>query len=276
MDIYIEYAIIDNLLLDYILFLATSLTLKMNRKISRLLLCSAIATIVAIIIPILCQSLPTILIAVIKLICAPLLCLPLCYKDRMSRYVWSIMIFVAYTILLGGTIYAIMLFTNNYMPSSVALTYSASVPIGVYLLAMLLFGYLVANIVKYIISVRHIAKFEYTATFSIMHKQFSVQSFLDSGNTLMYRDKAVCFVLDRQLCKRLGALISQGIATNQLKLEYVPFSTVAGKGATVAIQVDDFTICGATSTIYLALSKGENRGYSIMINSYLLPQGEPV
>ncbi|MEG1527912.1 MAG: sigma-E processing peptidase SpoIIGA [Clostridia bacterium] len=258
MEVYIEYAIIDNFAFDYLLFYCVNKTLKLKKGVWHITLCSLLGVAFALSLPLL--KLNGILLFLVKSVVGVSLCLLFTLKRSKLLKIYSILLFFAYTFVLGGVLLALIYAVGDFSFGSATLNYSSNIPIGIYLVAIAIFTYLVYSVTTYINKARHQAKFKYSVSLVVFGKTYSVDAFLDSGNSLTYLGRAVCFVFCKYLCKSIGKQIAEQISCGNKVLEKITYSTVSGQKTSYAVLA---TINKQEN--YIILSK-RNSEHDIILN----------
>lgn len=181
MTVYIEYAILDNFLVDYLLLYLSAVLLKVKYKKLRLIFASAIGTAVAVVLPII--SVPPVVAFLIKISLAAVMALVAVRYRRFIDYVKYLNAFLLSTFVLGGAVIAICSLVG--IPYDVQAYYSNKmIPIGVNLLCgYLAFGF-VKRLVKRVTTSVEIAADLYDVEIFINDYRFTAVALFDSGNRL--------------------------------------------------------------------------------------------
>ena len=220
MNVYIEYVIADNLVIDTLLLWAATVTLKIPYRKFRVVLGGAVGAACAVV-SVYVSGFWTYLV---KTAC--LVCMCIVTVGFGKKLFWHILLTTAYTFVLGGAIVGLFnLFNIDYLTPSGEF-YQMRVPLFVYVLAVALMGFVCYSIAVYVKQVKkfapHIAKITV-----ILDKQYCLTGFCDSGNTLMHDGVPVCFVT-----KRFAGFT-----------DYFAQQVLAGK----AVDVQVTTVTGSTS-----------------------------
>ncbi len=265
MAVYIEYAILDNLVFDFCILFALAKTLHLNASFLKIALCSAIAAAFAVIIPLL--SLPSWLLLAVKTFFGPFICLLLCKKSEKRKIVWSILLFYAYTFVLGGAVLALLFALCDFSFENAALFYTSKLPMGVYLLALMVFCYFAYNLVKYLRGLRITASLEKTAVLDVYGIKIKTQGFIDSGNLARQEGIPLCFALDKRLCRKIGQIAASLIAQGQKPLKRISCVTVGGCERFLNALLCQAEVEGKRLTCYVALSKskGSAAPYALLL-----------
>ncbi len=182
MQVYIEYVIIDNLIIDYLLL---SLSLRVsNCKTNkfRLFLSSLIGTVVAVIMPLL--NIDNIYLIMIKLVLAILMCYIAGSFLSFKKYFITFLSFLGFTFLSGGVIIAIFYLSDVDYTKGFNFNYNGIFPIGVTILIMYALYFALKNLITKLLKIKSINPFIRKCIVVVKGKRFSVIGFIDSGNRL--------------------------------------------------------------------------------------------
>lgn len=187
MNVYVEYVILDNFVIDTLLLWAVALTLKIHVKIYRLILGGLVGAACAV---------ASVFVSgfwtyVVKTACLLLMCIVTVGFGK--KLFWYILLTVAYTFVLGGAIVGLFnLFKVDYLTDSGEF-YQMRVPLFVYALAVAVTGFLCYSIVIYVKQLKKVAPY-LTKVVATLDKEYKLSGFCDSGNTLTHEGIPVCFV----------------------------------------------------------------------------------
>ena len=158
-----------------------------------------------------------------------------------------------------------------------AFTYSATVPVGLYVAGVALFAELVFNVVRYISSAKKRSAFMRRVKLAVGGRTFLLNGYVDSGNLLESDGLPVCFVLDKRLSRFATELLAQSItlpsAKTDEKFKVIFYETVAGaRQRAYAFKPDLFEVEDKPKEVYVALAgKKMRKGgqFDILLNSSL-------
>ena len=137
MEVYVEYVIIDNLIIDFLLLKLSTKTVQVRSSLIRLLLSSVIGTVVAVIMPLF--TLNNVLQVMVKLLLSITMCLISAKTDSLKKHIVNFLFFVFYTFLLGGAIIALFYFAGVDYNLYFTLNYNSFMPIGITVLIVYIF-----------------------------------------------------------------------------------------------------------------------------------------
>lgn len=261
MNVYVEYVILDNFTLDYLIMLAATLTLKAKPCHSRLILAAAFGAACAV------ASVFVHGAYLYLLKAATLFVMCLVAFGLGKKLFWFTLLTVGYTFLLGGAITGIFnLLHVNYVAEGGGF-YQSGVPLFVYVLGVAAVAFLCYSVAIYVAEYKKLSPFLHTVKV-ILDKPYSVPAFYDSGNTLYHEQVPVCFAVGR-----FGGLTDyfakQALCGNTMQVSVV---TVAGSKTVVAVPAR--VECNGTSfSVLLALPAAKiNAPYKIILHSSIVAQ----
>lgn len=177
-EVYIEYVILDNLIINSILISLTNNTLRNENNRWKNLIASIIGTIFAIFMPFL--HLNNTLLLLVKL--AVGLIMIICFSNLRFKSVFlNYIVFLFYTFLMGGMCYFILDILHVSTTTSGVLIYSFDIPVSLIILLIYVYYIIISKLIKYR---KNIVNFKYGV---ILHKDDKVMKlvgFLDTGNQI--------------------------------------------------------------------------------------------
>ncbi len=239
MNVYVEYVILDNFVLDTLLLWAAAATLGIPYARWRIFSGGAIGAVCAVV----SVYLSGVWLYLLKAVCLTAMCVAAAGFGK--KLFWYILLTLAYTFIAGGAIVGLfgLLRINLYDGGF----YEMKVPLFVYLSGIALTACICFSVVKYI---RHAKKIvpHIVKIVVKLNKNYTLTGFCDSGNTLNFEGKPVCFVT-KKFNGFAEYFARQTLARNTVS---IPVSTVAG---TVCVPAVDGTVCacGKECSVYLAL-----------------------
>lgn len=200
MSVYIEYVILDNFIIDYIILYAAAKTLKLNSKWYRLTLGSAVGTVLAVLLPLL--RLGSALTLLIKLSTGLIMVAAVC-PLRLKKFIISYILFVTYTFVLGGCIIGVLFMLNADIYSAASLNYDYEVPAG--LMAGICFIYimLLIKLCRYIERRKNV--YPYIRKIKLFYSggEFLSSGFIDSGNRLYDSEGSPIMIINQNLAQKM-------------------------------------------------------------------------
>lgn len=224
MTVYIEYALIDNLVIDYLILKATFKISGVSRTKGRLFLSAFFASVVALVFPLINSA----LISTILKLLLPITVVASSGSFRSKKeFILSVCLFLGVTFILGGSASGIFSFFNIELGSEVCVS------------IVILPVYLSVKFILRLASILHRKKtfdnFMYFVTIVQNGKAFSLRGFLDTGNGVYDGENPVVFIR-KKLAKKL---FEQGKITKVKELE---INTVNGCDKKILFNIDGLEI----------------------------------
>jgi len=182
MELYIEYVIIDNLVINTLILLCTKATLKLKARFWRILVSALIGTAFAVVYPLL--GLSNWILFPMKVALGVIMVLILAPYSRFKDFVLSFVFFLLYTLLLGGAVIATLMVFGTSIEMLASGGYDIVVPVGVILLIVSLYVAIIVAVAKYINRKRNIDPFIRQVLLKIGDTNLEFNAFIDSGNKL--------------------------------------------------------------------------------------------
>ncbi len=231
MEVYIEYAILDNLIMDYVLLKETAIILKTKYKKSGLLFASIIGTIGAILMPLL--KIKPVYLFLLKIALGVVVAFIGVKHKNFISFFRFFNVFLLMTFVLGGACIGVLSIMGvEYTISG----YKAAgvLPIGV----NVAFGYLLVITTKYLVKkyLRVFITDKYVLNCLLKHGEVvvKVSGYFDSGNKLFDKKTGLPIVLcDKKIIEKMKSLGAVFFPPREFS-----YSTVAGEGAMYLYAVD--------------------------------------
>jgi len=233
MKIYIEVAIIDNLVINFLLLYLTSKVFKITGNKLLIFFASLIGTIFAIILPLIRAGEAVLFCLKIMLgVCMVYLALkPKTFKKLVAEFI----LFFMMTFLLGGLIYAVFELFKIDVYSFVLLTNSAIYPISIFILAVFIFVFLSCKVIKILFNQIKSANKKFKIKISKGNKNYYFQALFDSGNLLQDEKTSlpVCVISHcafKKIYKEVSLidLVLKKVVGGLNQAHYISFSTISG------------------------------------------------
>lgn len=183
MELYIEYVIIDNLVVNMLILLCTKATLKIKTKFYRVFLSSLVGTVFAVLTPLL--NIPSVLLLFMKIGLGALMILIFSSFKTVKSFLFCYVSFFAFTLLLGGACIATLLLFGTSIEKLASGGYDIIVPLGVILLIVSLYVCIIIEIARFVTSKRSIEPFIREVELVVAKKHLRFNAFIDSGNKLI-------------------------------------------------------------------------------------------
>lgn len=182
MKIYIEYVLLDNAIINFLILLCVAKCLHYKHKKIMLILASIVGAIVAIILPLfnlnqLMQIPFKIALGVIMLL--------ICFKFKsFKNFLIGFLAFVSFTFLMGGACMGLIFLFGSNVTSLTQNGYDASLPLGVMLGIISVYVAITIELSKVIYKRRDALQFIGKVKIELGDKKVEFTGFIDSGNRL--------------------------------------------------------------------------------------------
>lgn len=260
MVIYIEYALLENFILDGILLLLTLYSIKIPIRIWKVILGACLGAAFAVIYPLLNLTKP--LATLLKIAFGAFLCLlavgRVKTRKEWGRYALGCLCFFAYSFAFGGALTA---FSNATIHNRASILFT-------------LLCFLVLSIISiYLIRKFYHKKIEYQYIYDCVlimkDKTIKTRGFWDSGNAANKNGIPVCFVCMELAFTLWGEAVIEGVIKNQDELEI----TTLGGEKMLPLYLGEINLQGRRMQTYFAPSKNiVFREYQVLLNARMLDE----
>lgn len=247
MEIIIEYTLIDNLVIDFLILYLSCKILKHKVVFWELALSSCVGTACALVMPII--NLPTYAMVFFKLTLGAIMVLISLPCNNFKKAFISFMGFILMTAGMGGICFFLLFMISGDISINLLTTYSSQIPVGVILLVCSLTFYFVNKLIKLIYKKRMLNTFIYETTFLNDGKEIKIDAYLDSGNTLIdpITNKPVViinFTLFNKLYNLpLEKVLMKNVGDKEIKnCHYITFNTVGKKSDMLVFEIEKMKI----------------------------------
>ncbi len=258
MTVYIEYVLIDNLLIDYMLLKATFLITGNGYSKGRLFFCALLGAGVALVFPLL--ALPSLLLGALKILVGLLLLLiSASYKNKRAFYINAV-VFFALTFALGGALIGVYGLFN--------LDYSSELSIALIFLPAYVLIRVICGVVSFVYKRKTVASCTVDCELTLNGVTQKLKGFFDTGNGLYDGSSPVIICEKKVFTKFFGGEFLP-------KLSKLTFQTVSGEGQMFTVKLDAVKIyLGQTSNIYNNVTLGVSgasvgQGYDVILHPAL-------
>ena len=234
MQVYIEYAVLDNLIVDFVLLKESAVLLRLPHGWLRIFLASVAGTAVAVILPVI--GLKDVFGVIVKVMCALVISFIAVDHGSVVGYFKYLGVFLAMTFLLGGTVIGILSLIG--IPYDAEAYYSNKLlPIGLNVLAAYLTVKLVTGFIKRAVPSIMLAADRYEAEITVNGLTFKSVAFFDNGNRL--KDTKTGLPIIVCSAKLFGRIAKK---TNLIKGGELYYVTAAGESRSDYYSIDTVEI----------------------------------
>ena len=197
MEVYIEYVIIDNLIIDLLVLLCIKATLKLKTKFWKLFLSASIGTVFACLMPVI--SLPHFIMLPLKLLVGVVMVLLISKYRRIKDFLFTYLLLWGYTILfVGACIVTLLLFGTDI--NKIASGYSPEFPVSIVILMVAFYVAIIVSIARYLARKRDISPYVKSISLKIADKVINLNGFVDTGNNLVDQKSGLPVVILSLAC----------------------------------------------------------------------------
>ncbi len=234
MSVYIEYVLLDNLVINTLLLICVRNTLKIKTNRFRIFLSALFGTIVACVLPLF--SLPNIVLIFLKIALGLIMLLIFAKFLRLKEYLFAFFLFIIYTLVLGGACIATLLLFGVSIEDLAGGSYDAIVPVGVILLIVGVYVHLLITVAKYLTRKKEMLPFLRSVELVINNKTLKFMAYLDSGNKLYDAKSGLPVIilsvngLEKYYCKEtIESLLLNQKAEGFSGVHAINYSTISGE-----------------------------------------------
>ncbi len=247
MEIVIEYALVDNLVINFLILYLSSLILKSKKNNWLFFISATLGAIVSLIIPLL--VLPNWIFLVYKLllgwVMVRIALRPMGIKANLIYF----LVFLFITALMGGVCFAVIFLLSGEISASSVFLYNLEIPVGAVLLVVSLVGLTIAKLFKAFYRKKMFGNFIFDAEVLNDKKNIEFQVYLDSGNTLIdpLTNKSVV-IIEYSIFKKIYDISFEKVITKKITQDdiknsrYINYGTIGGKSKMLVFEVDCFKI----------------------------------
>ncbi len=193
MELYIEYVIIDNLVINTLILLCTKATMKLRAKFYRIFLSALLGTAFAVCYPLL--GLSNVALFPMKIALGVIMVLILAPYNSVKDFIFSFMFFLIYTLVLGGACIATLLLFGTSIEKLASGGYDIAVPVGVILLIVAFYVSVIIAMARFLSERRDMAPFIREVELRLGKRVLKFNAFIDSGNKLTDRKSGLPVII---------------------------------------------------------------------------------
>lgn len=250
MTVYIEYAFLDNFIIDYTL-LKLSLVLSRHKvKFWWLLFCAFLCAVFAIVLPVL--NLPILIKSIIKIVFSLLIVYVSCEQKTLKEYLKLYFLFMLITFAFGGVLQGV--FTLFSLP------YDNVYLIWLVVICVKILAVITKSLIKSIKKNFATEKFRYNCTVKVGEKLKNCQGFYDTGNGVFDNDTGKGVVI----CSKTFAYNLLGTSNFE---KYISIKTVTGERQVGCFTVETLSVDNIEYTnVLFAVSPTQIVGSELLLH----------
>lgn len=247
MEIVVEYVLIDNVVINFLILQLSALVLRIKGRRIWFFVAALFGAAVSLVSPLL--SLPTWLSILFKLILGIVISRIGLGAKGFKKDALSFSVFLIMTAAVGGACFGIVFLFGGTFDSGFLTVYNMEVPVGVVLLVASLVCAGIGRVVKVVGKRKLVGNFIFQGEISNNGKSTKFDVFLDSGNTLFdpILKKPVLIVEFSVFSKIFDVpfekVITKKIDENEIKnSHYINYETASGKGKMLVCEAEKFSL----------------------------------
>ncbi len=231
MTVYIEYVILDNFVIDYLLLSAALYTLRIRRKKRRLIPAALCGTAFAALLPLF--SIGAAAMLAVKLAVGLAMVLIAANYGKAKRAAAAYAVFLLFTFASGGAITGIMYMLKKDISLDSVITYSSDIPVSAIIVGCAALIWCAKRVIAKIYKKRDVYPFVRKAVIKKGDKVVETSGFIDSGNRLFDAVTGLPIVV---ISKALAVKLVD--FTEKTDARYINLSTVGGKSRMLIFSID--------------------------------------
>ena len=247
MEVYIEYVVFDNFVMNYLILFFTKFAIRSKIKKLNMFLSTIFGVGCAVVLPLVTLNIAVMIPA--KICVGVLMVLMLKKYENFRQFSVHLLLFLTFTFVFGGFCYAVINLFNLPTTASGVLLLGFEVPMGLIMLLMAVYVYFLSKIILYSRHRNENDEFYYDVTIKLNGQNYYLRGFLDSGNKLTDEtDTPIIVISFRTFCKLFTKVPLENYFLNkpdQLGLNdahYIEVDNVVGGGKMLVFRGDEIKI----------------------------------
>ncbi len=182
MEVYIEYVIFDNLIMDYLILFFTKLILNSKIKTKNMLISTLLGVVCAVFMPLV--SINFYIMILLKLLLGMAMVIILKKYNNIREFLTHLLLFFTFTFVFGGLCFAVSNMLNVPVSGGGLLINGYEIPMGIFMLLLAVYVYFMVKLVQYIRHKNKYINYYFDVEIKIDGKSHFLRGYLDSGNKL--------------------------------------------------------------------------------------------
>ena len=192
MEVYIEYVILDNLIIDYLIIFFTRMFLSYKLSKVNVLISVGFGVVSAVVLPLF--SIKIIYLFFIKIMTGLLIVLFLKKYANFRQYLTTCIVFFTLTFLFGGLCIGINEMFGIKTTGGQVLINGFAFPVSIFVLFASIYLYLFIHLVRYTKYRNKLSNFYFDVQITLNNKTYFLRGYLDSGNKLLDDNSPVVMI----------------------------------------------------------------------------------
>ncbi len=259
MTVYIEYVLINNFIIDYLMLKATFATTNVKQSKGRLFLCAIFGALISCVFPLIEKH--ALISTAVKVLSGLLIVLISSkFKNAKSYYLHAVLFF-GYTFFCGGALLGIF---NLF-----GIDYSKEYLIGVMAIPVYAVLRPILSVIKYIYRRKNVISNLLDVEICAFKTSVKCRGFIDTGNSVYYEDCPVIF------CEKAFALKFISASIKDIKLKKISVGTVNGVKQKTAFNLSEIKIYNGEkvnihTNVIMCVVDNVGEGYDVILHPNLL------
>lgn len=271
MDIYIEYVLLDNFVVDFVLLLCTNKILKLPTNKCSMVLSALLGALFSLLSPML--NVDGIVVIILKLLVAFIMVFVATFS--FYKLFLRFLCFVLLTFMFGGLLIAVCYFMGVSVLTGANLMYFCEIPLASVLAFAFIFLFVVVGVIKKLYSSAKYTKFLYKICLTINNKTKELNAFFDSGNTLKTKDNIPVVILKEDDLKywfsfdeRMQIVMGKTSHTKLKNPQKLDISGVGFKNQILVFDADNLRINNRNFCVAVGIDNSRNfKNFSVLLNN---------
>ncbi len=244
MEVYIEYVIIDNLIINILLLLCTLKTFGMRYMFFRVFLASLFGTTMVCLFPLI--KIPAVLLVLYRIAVGVIMIMIAFHFKTFKQLLFAFGLLVLYTFLMGGACMVMIKLLGGNPEHFTIGEYDTIIPVSIIIMIVFVYAFIIFRLTKYIYRRKDMMPFMQHAEIEICGKKLALNAYVDSGNRLYDKKTGApiivlsAFALEKVFGKDdIASLVFGEKNTIFKNIHYVTYSTVEGVTKKMVVFVAD-------------------------------------
>lgn len=244
MQYYIEYVLLDNLIINHIIITLTLKTLKIHITYKKIFLVSFLGAVFAVVMPFI--ILPVYMLFFLKMLVG--LVLVLCLKKQnIKNTIITYLLFLTYTFILGGVCFALLFMLNPKININSLVILGFDFPISIFVLIVFFYLYFLFKLIVVLNQKKSVTNYIYSIVLKNNNKTYNLKGFLDTGNQLNYNYYPVSLINLNTFYKVFN-ILPQNLLLNNIPKDtlnnanFIMANSISGQKKILVFTVDELTV----------------------------------
>lgn len=271
MVVYVEMALLENLLIDGTILYLVLKTLGRTPKFYKIFLASLFGAGFALF------SVGISFSGVIEFLIKVLASFVMCFMTELdfSKIIQKTLIFLFYTFCFGGMLLAVFSFLGVSTVDGFVLGYNSNIPIGMIAACFIIFVIITLKLLKKLYQKRKVEQFCYDVFLTINQKQLKLKGFLDTGNTLTDKNQKPIIIVNQKyltkwFCgKNMMSFLFDVKSLNLKNCQKVSIKSVSGERKVLVFDAERCVFQGKEKNVVVGFLKEDlffKNGFDVILN----------